>query len=150
MFIYKEVKDGNSGTDAEVAGFEVTSIDLEELKSYNLPFVIDFGSDSCQPCKAFEPVLIQINEEMQGKAIVRYVDVWKYTSAADNFPVQVIPTQVFYTADGKPFVPSEELASEIDFTLYSDETTEEHLFTVHEGGLTLEQMYTILAEMGVE
>jgi thioredoxin 1 len=26
---------------------EATSIDLDELKEYNLPIIIDFGADSC-------------------------------------------------------------------------------------------------------
>lgn len=36
------------------------------------------------------------------------------------------------------------------FKLYSDQESGEHIFTVHEGGLTEEQMRLILAEMGVE
>ncbi len=63
---------------------------------------------------------------------------------------QVIPTQVFYTSDGKPFTPSESFAQEIQFDMYSHKETGEHLFTVHQGGLTEAQMRKIFAEMGVE
>jgi len=61
---------------------EATAIDLEQLKSYGLPIVIDFGADSCVPCKEMAPVLKELNQEMQRKAIVKFVDVWKNKTAA--------------------------------------------------------------------
>ncbi|MFU0831320.1 MAG: Thioredoxin domain-containing protein [Oscillospiraceae bacterium] len=126
---------------------ETTSVDLETLTSYNLPIIIDFGSDSCIPCQQMAPVLETMNAEMQGKAIIKFVDVWKHAEAADGFPVQVIPTQVFINSDGTPYVPSEEI--DVEFTMYSYQDTGEHAFTVHQGGLTEEQMRAILADMGV-
>jgi thioredoxin 1 len=62
--------------------------------------------------------------------------------------VQVIPTQILVNADGSPFVPSEELAAQIEFILYSSKDTGEHVFTVHQGGITEDQMRMILTEMG--
>lgn len=125
-------------------------IDLETLSAYKLPMILDFGSDDCIPCKEMAPVLKKMNAEMQGKAIIRFVDVWKYTDGADGFPIQVIPTQVLVTAEGKPYVPSEEMESSgIRFTMYSTKDTKEHVFTVHQGGLTEEQMRLILKDMGV-
>ena len=129
---------------------KITKTDLEEIKAYGIPTVIDFGSDSCKPCKAMAPVLETLNEEWQGKAAVQFMDVWKYTDGVDDFPVSVIPTQVFFNADGTPFVPSEGLQKQIEFTMYSGKDTGEHVFTVHQGGITEEQMRQIFAEMGVE
>ena len=125
-------------------------IDLEVLSAYKLPMILDFGSDDCIPCKEMAPVLKKMNAQMQGKAIIRFVDVWKYTNGADGFPVQVIPTQVLINADSKPYVPSEAMeTSGIRFTMYSMKDTNEHMFTVHQGGLTEEQMRLILKDMGV-
>lgn len=126
---------------------EATSIDLDALKEYDLPIIIDFGADSCVPCKEMAPVLKTMNAEMQGKAIIKFVDVWKNSSAANDFPIQVIPTQVLINADGTPYVPSDDI--EIEFTMYSAKDTNEHVFTVHQGGLTENQMRAILADMGV-
>ncbi len=136
--------------DVESTSLEISSVDLDKIKSYGLPFVIDFGSDSCIPCKEMAPVLETLHKDFQGKAIVHFVDVWKNTTAANNFPVSVIPTQVFFNTDGTPFVPSAELAQEIEFTMYRSKDTNEHVFTVHQGGVTEEQMRKIFAEMGVE
>ena len=126
------------------------AIDFEALSEYGLPIIVDYGSDSCIPCQQMAPVLETMNEEMTGKAFIKFVDVWKYTDAANNVPVQVIPTQVLINADGTPFVPSEELAQTIEFILYSSRETGDHVFTVHQGGMTEEQMRLILTEMGVE
>ena len=127
---------------------EVDAIDLESLLAYGLPMIIDFGADSCDPCKAMAPVLIKLNSEMQGKAIIKFVDVWKNKDAANDFPIQVIPTQVLINADGTPYVPSDTM--NIKFDMYTYKETNEHAFTVHQGGLTEKQMRAILTDMGVE
>ena len=126
---------------------EATSIDLNALKEYNLPIIIDFGADSCIPCKEMAPVLKTLNAEMQGKAIIKFVDVWKNGDAANDFPIQVIPTQVLINADGTPYVPSDDIG--IKFDMYSFKDTGEHAFTVHQGGLTEKEMRAIFADMGV-
>ena len=89
-------------------------------------------------------------EEMKGKVVIQYTDVWANPEAAQNYPVQVIPTQIFFDKEGKPFVPSDKLKKSIGFTLYSSRDTGEHVFTVHQGGLTEEQMKEIFREMGVD
>ena len=134
-------------TENEDFGLDATAIDLDTLKAYNLPIIIDFGADYCIPCREFYPVLETMNAEMQGKAIIKFVDTEKYSDIASTFPIQVIPTQVFFNSDGTPYVPSESI--DIDFTMYSSKDTNEHIYTVHEGGLTVEQMRTILEDMGV-
>lgn len=123
-------------------------IDLDKLKSYGLPIVIDFGADSCIPCKEMAPVLKELNDELQGKAIIKFVDVWKYTSAGDGYPISVIPTQVFFDASGKPYTPKD--SDTIPMTLFSRNDTGEHVFTTHEGGLTKDQLLDILKGMGLK
>lgn len=121
-----------------------TEIDFAALAEYGLPVIVDYGADSCIPCKQMAPVLKTMNAEMKDKAFIKFVDVWKYGSAANNVPIQIIPSQVFFNADGTPYVPSDSLKKQIGgFKLYNG-------FTVHEGGLTEDEMRAILAEMGVK
>lgn len=123
-------------------------LDMDKLKSYGIPIIIDFGSDSCIPCKEMAPVLEELNAELKGKAIIRFVDVWKYPELADGYPISVIPTQVFFDAEGKPYSPSD--TETLQLKQYSLQTTGEHVFTAHEGGLTKEQFLSALKEMGLE
>ena len=124
------------------------SLDLEELKSYGLPIMIDFGADSCIPCKEMAPVLVELNKELRGKAIIKFVDVWKYQSVGEGYPISVIPTQVFFDKEGKPYTPKDLEASQMQ--IYSLKETKEHVFTSHEGGMTKEQILAVFKEMGVE
>ncbi|HBY19687.1 MAG: thiol reductase thioredoxin [Clostridiales bacterium GWE2_32_10] len=126
----------------------VDQLDIEKLKSYGLPIVIDFGADSCIPCKEMAPVLKELNTELHGKAIIKFVDVWKYQKLADGYPISVIPTQIFFDKEGKPYVPSD--PEKMQMLIYSHKVTNEHVFTTHEGGMTKEQLLSALKEMGIE
>jgi len=148
IWIFKNANsDAPPITDNKDFTLEATNIDLEVLTSYELPIIIDFGADSCIPCKEMAPVLKTLNVEMQGAAIIKFVDVWKNEDVANDFPIQVIPTQIFINADGTPYVPSDDI--KIEFTMYSTKDTNEHVFTIHQGGLTEDQMRRILTDMGV-
>ncbi|MEG0784343.1 MAG: thioredoxin family protein, partial [Christensenella sp.] len=146
---------GNVETEQEAVSAEgyplkITKADLNAIKAYGVPTVIDFGSDSCIPCKEMAPVLKTLNAEWQDRAAVQFMDVWEYTDGVEDFPVSVIPTQVFFNADGSPYVPSEGIQKEIAFIMYADKETDEHVFTAHQGGITEEQMRAIFAEMGIK
>jgi thioredoxin 1 len=123
-------------------------IDIEKLKTYRVPIVIDFGADTCIPCKEMAPVLKELYQELQGKAIIKFVDVWKYEAFSEGYPVRLIPTQIFIDAKGNPFKPKDPKA--MGMTLFSLKETGEHVFTAHEGGMTKEQMMKVLNEMGLE
>jgi thioredoxin 1 len=125
-----------------------TTIDFEGLRSSGLPVIIDFGADSCIPCKEMAPVLADLNKSLAGKAIIKFVDVWKYRDLSEGVPINVIPTQIFFDSTGKPFTPSDSL--QVPLTMYSLKDTDEHVFTTHEGGLDKPQMLAILKEMGMK
>jgi thioredoxin 1 len=123
-------------------------IDFKALRSSGIPVIVDFGADSCIPCKEMAPVLVELNKTLAGKAIIRFVDVWKYRALADGVPLSVIPTQLFFDSTGKPFNPPESL--QLEFKMYSFKDSGEHAFTTHEGGLDKNQMLAILAAMGMK
>lgn len=123
-------------------------IDLEKLKSYGLPIIIDFGADQCIPCKEMAPILKELNEELQGKAIIKFVDVWKYREFSEGYPIKLIPTQIFFNADGKPYAPSDPQSMQLNY--YSAKEGGEHAFTTHEGYIAKEQLLTMLKEMGLK
>lgn len=142
----KEI-DSASSESTDFALHATEKIDLEKLKSYGLPIIIDFGADSCIPCKEMAPVLKELNEELQGKAIIKFVDVWKYQDLAEGYPISLIPTQIFIDANGEPYKPK---SPEKQMKPYFLKDTGEHVFTAHEGGMTKEQLLDVLKEMGLK
>lgn len=127
------------------------NFDMDQILSYGLPVLIDFGADSCMPCKEMAPVLKELNQELRGKVIVKFVDVWKNAAAGEEMPLRAIPTQFFFNADGLPYAPKDgKAAANQGFLTYMDKETEKHVLTAHEGGMTKEAILAVLAEMGVK
>ncbi len=124
------------------------NLDFEKLKSYGLPILLDFGSESCPPCRELAPTIEKLNRDLQGKAIIKYMDVWESPELAEGYPIRVIPTLMFFDKEGNPYVPEDPEAS--GMILYSDKETDAHVYTTHEGGMTEEQIREILLEMGME
>lgn len=66
-----------------------------------LPRLVDLGSTTCIPCKKMAPILEELKAEFKGKVEVEFIDINVNTAAADEFKINVIPTQVFLDRDGK-------------------------------------------------
>jgi len=66
-----------------------------------LPKLVDVGADKCIPCIKMAPILANLKEDFAGQMIVEFVDAWKNRDEAASYGVQMIPTQIFYAADGK-------------------------------------------------
>lgn len=66
-----------------------------------LPRLVDVGADKCIPCIKMAPILDQLREDFAGRMEVKFVDAWKNRVEAASYGVMMIPTQIFYAADGK-------------------------------------------------
>jgi thioredoxin 1 len=66
-----------------------------------LPRLLDLGADKCVPCKMMAPILVELRSEYAGRFEVVFIDVWKEEAKAQEFGLRVIPTQIFFSADGK-------------------------------------------------
>lgn len=85
-----------------------TSTNTEEefakaLKS-GRPVLMDFGSNSCIPCRQLRPILQEIRKEQKGKLEVLVIDIYKYQALASQYRIQVMPTLVFFDSTGKEVV----------------------------------------------
>ena len=150
MFIYKsETKKKSENTDLQYP-LEITEINIDDLRSHGMPLILDFGSDTCPPCREMHPVLVTLNEEFQGKALLHYINLSYPVEGASQFPLQYTPTQFFFNADGTPFVPSKELSEVLYFNYYSDKESGSLVYTAHIGALSESELRAILSEMGVE
>lgn len=66
-----------------------------------LPKLVDLGAGKCIPCKAMAPILEELKKTHADKFTVMFIDVWKDPDAAKPYKIDLIPTQIFYSADGK-------------------------------------------------
>ena len=65
-----------------------------------LPKLLDLGANRCVPCKKMAPILEALREDFEGRFDVVFIDVWKDRQAAKPYGIRVIPTQIFYDAEG--------------------------------------------------
>ena len=65
-----------------------------------IPKMVDVGADKCIPCIKMAPILDALREDFAGRLEVVFVDAWKNREQAAEYGVQMIPTQIFYAADG--------------------------------------------------
>lgn len=79
-----------------------------------LPMVIDFGATTCIPCKMMAPVLEELARELEGRVSVAFSDVNTERAKAERQGIEVIPTQVFFDAEGKELARHEGFWSKAD------------------------------------
>ncbi len=68
----------------------------------DLPAIIDFYADWCQPCKMVAPILEEIASEYDGKLRVYKIDTEQEQELAAAFGIQSIPSLLFIPVDEQP------------------------------------------------
>lgn len=91
------VLEGCDGTRAE--GQVASS--PKQATTQKIPRLVDLGAGKCIPCKAMAPILEGLKTEYAGRMEVQFIDVWKDPGAGKAYGISIIPTQIFYGADGK-------------------------------------------------
>jgi thioredoxin 1 len=66
-----------------------------------MPRLVDLGAGKCIPCKMMAPILDELKKTYAGKLEVVFIDVWENRDAGKQYGINLIPTQIFYDAQGK-------------------------------------------------
>ena len=66
-----------------------------------LPRLVDLGAGKCIPCKMMKPILDDLTQNYADQFAVVFIDVWENRGEGEKYGIRMIPTQIFYSADGK-------------------------------------------------
>ena len=66
-----------------------------------MPRLVDLGAGKCIPCKKMAPILEALKANYAGRLSVEFIDVWENPDAAEPYKIDLIPTQIFYSPDGR-------------------------------------------------
>lgn len=72
-----------------------------EAATTKLPKLIDLGADKCIPCKMMKPILDDLRTNYADRFSTEFIDVWKNPDAGKPYNIEMIPTQIFFNAEGK-------------------------------------------------
>lgn len=80
-----------------MAEIELTaeSFNKDVLES-DKPVLVDFWAEWCVPCRMLAPIIEELAEELDGKAVVCKANVDEVPDAAEKFGIQSIPTLMVF------------------------------------------------------
>lgn len=82
---------------------EVTTENFHQIlaTSQQVPVLVDFWAEWCQPCKLLMPVLAKLAEEYHGKFLLAKLNTEEQQELASHFGIRSIPTVKLFR-DGQP------------------------------------------------
>jgi thioredoxin 1 len=66
-----------------------------------LPRMVDLGAGKCIPCKMMKPILDDLKAYYADRFTTEFIDVWENPDEGKKYGIEMIPTQIFYSAEGK-------------------------------------------------
>lgn len=68
----------------------------EEAIKADKPVLVDFWAQWCGPCRSVAPVLEELSNEYEGKAVIGKVNVDEENELAQKFRIMSIPTVILF------------------------------------------------------
>jgi len=68
----------------------------QDIKSSNIPVVVDFWAEWCGPCKQIGPILEEISEEKKGTVRILKLNIDENSEIPQKYSVRGIPTLMLF------------------------------------------------------
>jgi len=65
------------------------------------PVVVEFGANACASCREMKPILEALQREHGERIAILSIDILKSRAYASRYRIQLMPTQVFFDAQGR-------------------------------------------------
>jgi thioredoxin 1 len=76
---------------------EINDLNFEtEVLGSKVPFLLDFSAVWCGPCKALNPIVEKLADEVLGKARVGKLDIDDSPAVASKFGIRSVPTVLVF------------------------------------------------------
>ncbi len=79
-----------------------------------LPRLLEFSAGHCTACKLMEPILRELQRELEGRLAIETVDIVTRKAEMERYDVRIIPTQIFLAPDGRELFRNEGFMSKED------------------------------------
>ena len=94
----------------------------ELLEKSEKPLLVDFYATWCGPCQYMVPILQEVSEKLSDKIQVVKIDTEKYTSIANRYKIEALPTFIIFK-NGEPCyrfegaLPADQLIQQVESAL---------------------------------
>lgn len=85
---------------------------VNELKNEGKPIIVVFGADYCPSCISYRPYIKELNRIYGEEIIIRYIDTVEHESIRKEYNIELIPSTIFYYADGEAYRPNDSIEVE--------------------------------------
>lgn len=69
---------------------------FSELINQDVPVLVDFKADWCQPCKMMAPILKQVKQNFKDQIKIIKIDIDQNPSVAQKYAVRGVPTLILF------------------------------------------------------
>lgn len=97
----------------EAIDFDADTMDeINELKTEGKPIIVVFGADYCPTCVSYRPYIKELNRIYGEGIVIKYINTVEHESIRKEYNIELIPSTIFYYADGKAYQPNDSIEVE--------------------------------------